>query len=63
MFDWLMDVYPRASSRWAVTRIKYPLFGLIDNGIDTDDPPLISKKQYDQFYDYIKSTDRERWNR
>ena len=63
LFDWWMSVYPDASSYFGVIRIMYPLNGLIDNGIDTDDPPLISKKQENQFYDYIKKTDRARWNR
>lgn len=63
IFDWWMGVYPNASSYIGVVRSMQPLRGFYASGEGGGDPWLFTKKQYNQFYDYIKKTDRVRWNR
>ncbi len=63
IFDWWMSVYPDASSMFGVIRSMAPLQSYLSSGWKQDDPALITKKQHDQFYAYIKKTDHARWNR
>lgn len=63
IFDWWMTVYPDASAYICVTRILAPLQSFLSTGWGQNDPKLITNKQADQFYDYIKQIDRDRWNR
>ena len=63
IFSWWMDVYPHASTMIATGRSMAPLRSFLPSGWGTEDPPLINKKQYNQFFDYIKMSDREKWMR